>query len=348
MSKIRTHPRLYGKINFIFLVYVPRSGSTLLARQLAVHSSEIIVLPEFRTLEILMGSGESYVKQMSQRDLINIMHLDCQLDNLSFSPEDLTNIAENSCGKGIRIFMEMLVWRYATKRQISPKYAIIKRGDILRFYNQLNPLFPEAKFIHIYRDIRGVTNSTLRGGTPYYYKMGRGDCVYIAKRWVRFMQNIDRLNKSSKKVTLIEVKYEEICQSLQPIKTIAELIGAKFQESPLSFNFEISNRERDIHKLVNKELQLSRLDAWKNELSKWQGIVVENWSYDYLKKLDYEVYFVKNVSAITRMFLGIITLVLHLFYGCIYNGKRLLFYGKQYRLFLIRLRLIAREKFISN
>ncbi|MDM8536270.1 sulfotransferase [Desulfobacterales bacterium HSG17] len=283
-------------MRFIFLLYVSRSGSTMLSRQLDLHSLDLIVLPEFRLMELLLAKGDYSIRNMNKGQLMNFIKLDHQLSNLGFNNEDLEKIIQDSVGKGIKILMENISSCYCIKCGIYPKMVMIKNGGLLFLLDKLNKLFSDALYIHIYRDPRAVVNSMIHTISPYFRneKMGRNDVVYAARSWLKYMKLVENIKKS---ISIIEVKYEELCLSgnVNILREIIENLGVSYIEPHVVIKrkkiIQVGKKEKKIHKLAKKSPSAKRIDSWKTELTLCQGVAIETIVHEKLSKFGYQKWF---------------------------------------------------------
>ena len=246
-------------VKYVFLIYVNRSGSTLLAKSLASHAQDLVVMPEFRLLEILLGEGDESVRKCLPAELKDFVRLDHQFPNLSISDESLDDIATRSAGKGIKFFIEQIVRTYACNNKINPSVAILKRGSMLRFAHSLLSIYPDASFLHIYRDLRGVANSSFKSPAPYLaaIMMGRGDPLHLSLRWSRLMKATDKLHLADSS-RIHEVKYEDFCREpKRHLKEILAAIGLRYLETAKpDLQFRAQTAEMRIHTLVNEPVKV--------------------------------------------------------------------------------------------
>jgi hypothetical protein len=177
-------------MNFHFLVYVSRSGSTFLARQLSNRSAEILVMPEFNWPIWLLEIGDLATRSLNSNEILDLMKSDYQLANLDLSNQDLSEIVENGRDKGIKGLLAITAKKYATmtlRHDVS--CVILKKGEYLKHRKQLLRLFPESKFIHVIRDPRATVNSRIHNHRPHFpqERMGRGDPLYCAREWKNYV-----------------------------------------------------------------------------------------------------------------------------------------------------------------
>jgi hypothetical protein len=336
-------------MDFVFLVYVSRSGSTFLARNLAEISPDLVVLPEIDLLNLLAAWGEDHVRNLNGRGLFRLMTLDERLMDIGLSYDDLRALAFRCAGKGIRQLMEDLVNEYATRVQgKEPKIALIKRGPLIWHYETLRHVFPEAVYLHIFRDPRGVVNSIIHTHRAYApgEKMGRGDVYFAARQWVKFMERINAL-KHPRRAPILEIRYEDLCVSLSgTVKAILQHIGAAGTNGPgngREYVFNVPARETRIHKLIQGTPAAGRIDAWKKELSGYQGAVIELIARQRMAEKDYRPHFLTGVDRAKLPVYFVLARIAHVHYTILFYSRRLIEYLFRPSRLGMRLRLALRS-----
>lgn len=239
----------------------PRSGTTMLASMLA-STPETIALPEMAYLHDLMELDSKGTLDADKfREILVTSHRfknsricdnDQEIFDL-FIPNDLTGTISNILEKynqrnDCKIFNSWV--------EHTPHNA--RAADLWLKY------FPQAKFIHIVRDGRGVAESTMRQA------WGMKDIVRLAENWNSRINSIRQLQaRLGDRIT--EVRYEDLIQSPEStLRRVCETMGLRFQESMLSNNGIHNLKHLAGAELIGKSADMSRLYAWKNELKDWE------------------------------------------------------------------------------
>jgi omega-hydroxy-beta-dihydromenaquinone-9 sulfotransferase len=138
----------------------------------------------------------------------------------------------------------------------------------------LNEIYPEARFVHIYRDGRAVANSWLavpwwsgwhgpvdwqweEQGASYLEKWessGRSFVALAAMQWERLMSAYEDAKQVMAADALLEMRYEDLCQD--PVAAIEK--AARFCELAWPSGFET---------LVHRFPFRNRNDRWREDLS---------------------------------------------------------------------------------
>lgn len=320
-------------MKFAFLIYVSRSGSTMLAKQLSMYSPDIVMLPEFNLLDILLNEGDEAVKEMGAPKILELMKLDRQLINLNFSADMLQEIANRNAGKNIKSIIEDVISHYASMQSRNPVFVILKKGSYLFRYKQLHSLFPEAIFLHIYRDGRAAINSMIHTYRPYYpnEKFLRGDIVYAARRWKNYLGKVHSLKKENL-IPVVEIRYEDLCLSPEEtVRPFISKIGIAYDESYESnaiSTFDVGSQEKTIHSRIHDAPILKRIEAWKKELPIWQGTAIEMQIGHVLEANGYDIWFKKRTNKLIIPFYQIKAIVNHYYLSTVYYCRKIAFYRK--------------------
>lgn len=303
-------------MKFVFLFYLSRSGSTLLAREIADQLPEILVFPEFRFPEFLMAEGDDRIRSMRPVQIRDLIECDPQFESLGFDEEQVNRIAA-SAGGGISEIMCEVVSCRAEMLGISPSVALIKHGGLLRLTNSLRETFSGCQFIHIVRDVRGVANSSLRSKRPYARgeTMGRGDCIHVAKTWLTYTAGFERVCAADGGNAL-EISFEEFCDTpsriIEEIRDFMELPKGIEVTQPPSY-FRVGEKESAIHELIDQPPLPERVSAWRNELPRWQGIAVEMSVGSRLMEKGYQIWFTRTANPAERVHACLRAYAMHLF-----------------------------------
>lgn len=314
-------------LKFLFLLYVPRSGSTVIARHLAEISEDILVTPEFRLPGLLLMHPEEKIRSYNCDELLEIFYLDYQLDNLGLSKKSVKLIAESNVGKGTYEIINAFVTHHAKKKEIQPKLVIIKNGNLLYLQHELTKRFYGCSFIHIVRDCRGVTNSLLTARNLHDKRtMGRNDIVYCAKLWESYLDKAANLKKAGSHVDTLQ--FEQFLSD--PEESINILIdhlclyfGIELNRNGSRNTFSIPYLEKSLHKLVYAKPQDTRGTAWRHELKLWQGVVIEKIAEKNLQLYDYQPCFTKNRTLFTQQKFLLYAYLIHIGLQCLHNLRRL-------------------------
>lgn len=330
-------------MRFVFLIYVSRSGSTMLANELSESTEGLVVLPEFRLLEVLLAEGERAVRRASAEGILKLFKMDHQAGSLGLEKCVLRRIAEESREGGIKEILENVVSAYMGRRGMIAETAVIKLGSAAYLSGAIMRLFPDGIFLHIYRDARGVVNSAISNERAYFKgeKMGRGDPIYMAKKWKHFLNTVEDMKR--REYNVIEIRYEDLCLSKEAV--VKEVLCSLGVKPGVGRRFEVAGKEESLHRLVGKAPVTERLQAWKKELKEWQGIAIEAASEPELSSRGYKRWYLEK-QGLGKFAKLSYAHAAHWWYTTIYYLRRIRFYiftVSNWQSFRNRLKLTLRK-----
>jgi len=217
----------------IFIVGVPRSGTTLLYQLLAQHPD----LGWFSNNILKKLYSEDYLKFVFMRKRI------FELRKFPYPPDEFNQrffLPEETPFEGGRLFR--MAFQVSWNPQVSEKgLALLKKIIIETLIQQnkkrflskvprnsmripaINTFFPNSKFIHIIRDGRAVVNSLLKRSkenpTGYFgipLKNSNKNMNQIEKHAIQWNEVIEEIKKASKNLKdgqYMEIKYEDLINS---------------------------------------------------------------------------------------------------------------------------------------
>jgi hypothetical protein len=146
----------------------------------------------------------------------------------------------------------------------------------------LHEMFPEAKFLHIVRDGRDVACSTM----PLSF--GPNSVYVAARRWKRSV--LHGLAFAEKHPDLIHTfRYEDlVVEPEKLLRDICDFLGEEFEPNMLEF-YKANKNVHYHHANTARQVNTSRKDRWKREMSARQIRVFEGLAGDVLKRFGYEV-----------------------------------------------------------
>jgi hypothetical protein len=331
-----------------FLIYANRSGSTLLSAQLSkrIDPDRLLVIPEFRLIEFLFELGDVKARQLKPSSMRSMVADDRQITaNLGLRPEELMAVLRPTVGGGIAAKLEAILRAYMRRNSLpgEPEVVMWKWGDAATYVYAIKPVFPDARFVHVIRDGRGVVNSLLTTESPYFpgENLARGSTLYGAHHWKSSLRRNTRPRQAG--LDLIDVRYHDLVRAPEEVcRVVGRFLGLEAEPvgEPAEPTFRVSTTEQGIHPLVNESPVSERIAGWERELDPWRRYVVEHTAGPELEALGYEigptrVSRVKRIAWLTRAeierFLGYSSWML----------RRLRRYGARLVMRLLRLRVRA-------
>ncbi|WP_108838566.1 sulfotransferase [Tateyamaria sp. Alg231-49] len=278
-----------------FLIYCARSGSTFLANGISERRPSVVVIPETRLPLLIIWRNEDEIRAMDVPGLRAFFDRDMQLDNLGLSEAQLQALAHAQAGQGRRALLLGLFEAYRSAHGLKGSHFLVKNARVVFEQKALREVLPEAEFLEILRDPRGVANSMMTTRTVYSYggPMAGGDPLKAARIWLQHRRAMDQLTEP-----VTQVRYEEVMANpatVAPLLTL--LFGPEGKGAAPATAQIVSEKERSLHKLVGKEANASRLDAWKTNISARTGMAIEALLGEAMIKAGYRPHFTAGADA---------------------------------------------------
>ncbi|MDJ0553987.1 MAG: sulfotransferase [Microcoleaceae cyanobacterium MO_207.B10] len=266
----------------IFILGVPRSGTTLLRMMIDSHpeimcgpeahwitNEELGWAPSLRSLTLFLTQNQwGVAKAFKGVDEDLIYQLMANLIN------EIMSTSARSHGK--------IRWAEKTPRNIIAAPFLYK-------------LFPHAKFIYIYRDGRDVALSTIGKWKTITIaeKKVKNNYRNALKRWVEWNK---KFKKDAKKIGLnyISIRYEDLATSPQEeMAKLLDFIEVEWSDKVLSPHESehdiITMKGEGMKTFYNRHsIDTASLYKWKKDLNWWQKRISKSIAEETLLKLGYE------------------------------------------------------------
>jgi len=226
----------------IFIVGLPRSGSTLLEQILASHSQiegtmELPVLPNIKRKMHLTAANRFSKPFLQSLDL--------------FSEEDLTRFGQNYLDES------------AVFRSQNTPYFIDKLPHNFEHIGLIHKILPQAIILDIRRNPMDCGLSLFKQffarGVEFSYKLENIGAYYST--YLNIMSHWDRLLPDR----LLHVKYEDLVQDLeQELHIILDHIGVAFEPGCLDFHRSKRAVRTASSEQVRQPLFTSAIGVWKD------------------------------------------------------------------------------------
>lgn len=235
----------------IFIVGMPRSGTTLLDSIISAHSKvasagEVAYMSQF-----LNGKYENYSEHST---ICNY------LDNMSgWDDSDLKEIATNYI-KSLRVF--------STKAD----YIVDKMPHNFLHIGIIQKLFPRSRFIHIKRNPIACCLSIYKQNFNSFHAYGT-DLDYLTEYYKKYLDLMAFWKAHIVEENFLEIDYEDLVLNKEAsIEQILNFLGLDYEEA--CSNFHKSNRT-----VTTASYEQVRNDVYTSSLKPWQG------SEEYIKPL---------------------------------------------------------------
>jgi hypothetical protein len=327
----------------VFVVGCPRSGTTKLTELLNSHpeifgSSETHFFNINWGFSFLNNSSIDLLKDISEenlhhslkdfyehyriKDFLELAGIDsfritqlCKalLENKNAENE---NAEIEACEQSPENFKQILfkALLQASKEKMPNKTIFCeKTPQHLQNVQEIQKLFPNAKFIHVKRDGRDVVNSLLK--MPWR----PAGLINNARFWRKYARLGEELENSlvdeKLKENIISIKFEELLENPPEIlRRICKFIDIGFDESMLEQAHNNSQKvfadwEKQWKHKANSSIDPSRKGAYKKELSQDEQIILNHFLRKDLAALGYEVdlsnFKFKHLISIWSSYIGL-------------------------------------------
>jgi len=213
----------WGNKKIVFLVGMPRSGTTLLIEQLARYR-DIEATAETHFFRLHCRSAKTAHKELSPFAALTLF------DNLNgilnIQREDSSQFRKRVIIGEKKTCAEIVNLVFKTKLNFSGKSILIeKTPDHLIFSEAVIACFPEAQFIYLVRDPRDVALSWQ--SVPW----NPAGLLWPLMRWRKMVLKANEM-ESDKRFSLITIRYEDLLSN--PAKVLKKL-AYKLQINPSTF-----------------------------------------------------------------------------------------------------------------
>ena len=170
--------------------------------------------------------------------------------------------------------------------QGKPTWANLDIATLDRLHT-MNDWFPNARFVHIYRDARDVAIS--HQTMPY----GSGNLAECADAWSRRLTVNLRMGQILGPKRYMTISYEKLVNDPEPVlRELCRFLGVSFSTEMLSYaemaDAKIPHDRRWLWPNLVGPLDQKAAHRWRRAMSMTRRIVVERYAGGLLKELGYE------------------------------------------------------------
>lgn len=259
------------KFRTVFLVYKSRSGSTFLARQLE-NLAECLIIPETNFIPYILNNFHI----CSQDVLINGVLSETKFKDLNISKDELNSIYNDLTICDAQNYISQIIQYYHKREQPNAKIVIIKKGG---WYSANMPLlkniWPDARFLILDRHPCGIYNSAKKSRHSDTAEFLESNPIIFALRWRKYRDNV-LLAKKIMPASILVVNFKSLLENTEDVvSTICNFLMVNRTIDYSRHKTRLINpRTEHLHNLVESKPVSQRIDAWRNELSKLDKILI--------------------------------------------------------------------------
>ena len=271
-----------------FIIGSSRSGSTLLSRMLNCHP-RLAVPPEshlFNTFYALHHYYGDLARGRNQARLVDDILSTFQVRTWSppLKRESILSRIESPTFAGIMDAM-MRSWAHNQGKQRWGE----KTPHHIFYWREILECFPHARLIHLVRDGRDVASSYVQA------RFGSKTIYAAAKRWVRWLDQIERIKESVDPTAFLEVRYEDVLMDPETnLANICHFLGEDYSSAMLEFHkMPLSPNVVDEPNKQNLRNPLlpDNSQKWRHHMSKSQLRIFESIAQPTLLRYRYQTAF---------------------------------------------------------
>lgn len=270
----------------IFIGGCPRSGTTLLGALLGAHS-RCVCVPEMPFKIYPLHRAEWEPGGLSRAEFADLLQHHSYFQNWGIPARALAGRAGPAKQFTYRAAVTELVGRYAAAvEQPESDVWVDHTPENVLHVGTLLEQFPDAVFLHIVRDGRGVAASLL----PLRWSVN--SVFGAAAVWAEHL-GYGLAAEAAQPARVHRVGYEELVREPKRVLArICEFAGLPVEEQlGTQTRFRVPPATRHQHPLVSRPPDPTRADAWRNTLSQRQIEIFESIAGDLLAHLGYPLVF---------------------------------------------------------
>jgi hypothetical protein len=287
---------------YVFVVGCPRSGTTLLQRMLDNHPQLTVANDtHFITRAVKTTLRRDPNPQMKPDFLEAVLNYR-RTYRMGLEDVDIQHAATDS-----DTYAEFVSKLYNLRgaRQNKP-FSGEKTPDYCRQIPELHTLFPGSRFIHIVRDGRDTTLSTLGWATetkgPGKWGLWKGDPVGTCALWWRWQVGTgDRDGRTLPAGQYRSLRYEDLVSNPQAeLREITGLLTLPYSEDMVNYHTGKMQKKSGLSAKSAWLPPVQGLRDWREDMSPEDISVFENIAGDLLSHFGYECLGHRTMPSVTR------------------------------------------------
>lgn len=252
------------------ILYVNRSGSTLLSRIIADALEDVFVFPELRfTLDLLVARRDG--RLVTEKALLRLMREDARLATLGLAEAQITAAVARHGADDLHGLLTALATAASGRR---PAAMILKLEPYVAFIPELDAAFGVPLLIHALRDPRAVARSMRATPVPEKpgFDMARGSILYAARHWRDHARRVEAIATSR---PILTARYEALGG---PAPAVVAEIGRALGVAPSQGThgrYAVAPIDAALHRNIDAPFDPARDAAWHTDLTPPEIALVE-------------------------------------------------------------------------
>jgi len=266
----------------IFIVGCPRSGTTLLASRLNLHS-QIAVSSETHFFEILNNFFLiNVIYPLTYRGIHRLLFYS-QMKDLKIDFNDFIKLFNQTEKQYINVF-DISMDLYRSK--VNKKYWCEKTPQHLKHLSNIYYYYPNAKVICILRDGRDVALSLSKA--PWH----ENNIAMSSLEWNENIKYLNQANSKYSKEKFFVLKFEQFIENPQDsLKSICNFIGVNFESNLMTTPSKkpdlVAEWEINWKGNVMKAFDNSKIGKWHHQTTDYQKKLMNSIMQVNLHKMKY-------------------------------------------------------------
>ena len=287
--------------NICFLIYLARSGSTLLASELDQYESIGVTLEENLPDGIKKGEPLKIENNEDLENCLNKIYRDEKFQAWGIDKTKLRNLLLKYSRFPLQ-YRDILINVYSLYfENTHPETVIHKQGNYALLIDKVRTEFPEALFLFVDRDPRAIHNSQIRYGKSTSGKLMNPGIVKFALTYKR-MQNL--IGHYMYEPFFYRVNYEDLIENKSEVlRRIIDFLGintSKKKEKE-SYYSRIPEQQRHLHQNIQESYHLFRTTGWKEEMDSHRIVFLQVALRKELLDKNFEHYQPGRLSVLQKM-----------------------------------------------
>lgn len=255
----------------VFVVNVPRSGSTLMQVMLSSHP-EICICPETRIVDRIVRkwAPDEELGAAGRERIERILEGDDKLQGWQMPRFEFADHVADAGAARPRRLIEAVFARYRDAINPGARIVGLKKGSLLQQWRKVLTYWPGARFIFTVRDPRASITSSV-ANLPHRM---------LLPETLKWRQRVKaaRALASHAPETVLFVRYEDWMASPDAtMREVCEFVGVdfdirmtRFQDHNRDYRM-IAKGMEGIHRNTTRGLRGDRVDGWRNETPPWRA-----------------------------------------------------------------------------